>query len=156
MGGYGVNLAEEGHIVNILAPVDINGGKSCDVFSMANYSHATIILQLGVTGGTSVVTLEECDNFDPTTDTAIAFNYYIETTAAGDTLAARTAVTSSGFTTSANDGITYVIEVDADELSEGYPCLQLELATPGASVIASAVAILTGGIKGGITPTAII
>jgi uncharacterized membrane protein YjjP (DUF1212 family) len=44
----GLVLAEEAHIVNILPPVDITGGKVSQAFSMAKYQHATIILQIGV------------------------------------------------------------------------------------------------------------
>lgn len=143
-------IAEEGHVVNIIPPVDINGAaKNSDVFSMKNYSHATIILTLGVTGAASTVTLEECDNFTPSTATAIAFKYYAETTDAGDTLGARTAATSSGFATSTNNNITYVIEVDSSELTDGYPCLRLAMSDPSASTIVSAVAILTGARYGG-------
>ena len=61
-------IPNEGHVVNILAPVDINGGAvSSDVFSMENYAHVDIIIQLGVTGAASTVTVEECDDFTPTT-----------------------------------------------------------------------------------------
>lgn len=137
--------AEEGHVVNIIAPIDINGaGASSDVFSMEGYSHATIILQLGVTGAASTVTLKECDNFTPTTATAIAFSYYSETTAAGDTLSGKTAATTAGFATSTNDGVMYVIEVDAADLTDGYPNLQLCLTDPSAATLASAVAVLSG------------
>lgn len=139
-------IAEEFHVVNIIPPRDINGaGANSDVFSMKAHNHATIILQLGATAGTTTVTLEACDNFTPTTTEAIAFSYYAETTAGGDTLGARTAATASGFATSANDNIFYVIEVDAAELPDGKPNLRLVLSSPGAvSVLVNAVAILSG------------
>lgn len=137
--------AQEGHVVNIIAPIDINGaGASSDVFSLENYSHASIILTLGVTGAASTVTLKECDDFTPTNSTAIAFSYYAETTAGGDTLGAKTAATTSGFATSTNDGVIYVIEVDAADLSDGYPALQLVMTDPSAATLVSAVAVLSG------------
>ena len=46
MNGY--NISEAGHLVNILPPVDITGGKTCQAFSMANYRHASILIQIGV------------------------------------------------------------------------------------------------------------
>jgi hypothetical protein len=58
MSAKGFVLAEEGHVVQALAPVDCNGGKSSDIWSMANYSHASIVLLLGVTGGATTVTVE--------------------------------------------------------------------------------------------------
>lgn len=141
----GFNVAEQGHVVNILPPIDINGaGAASDVFSLAGYQKASIILTLGVTGAASTVTLKECDDFTPSNANAIAFNVYKEETAGGDTLGVRTAVTAAGFATSTNDNITYVIDVDASQLSEGYPCLQLAMSDPVAATVVSAVAVLSG------------
>lgn len=156
MSRFGINIAECGHVVNILPPVDLNGSaKNSDVFSLKDYQHATIIVQMGVTGAASTITLEECDDFTPSNAAAIAFGVYKEETDAGDTLAARAEVANTGFASSTNNNITYVIEVDADELSDGKPNLRLAFSDPGQSTIASAVAILTGGTKKGLTPTAI-
>lgn len=153
----GITIPEEAHVVNIIPPIDINGaGADSDVFSLENYSHADIVLTLGVTGAASTVTLKECDDFTPTNSTAIAFQVYKEETAAGDTLGARTAVAAAGFATSGNDSITYVISVDASQLSDGYPCLQLSLSDPSAATLVSAVAILSGArYAQAATPTAI-
>lgn len=141
----GIYLAQEAHTVNIIPPVDINGaGASSDVFSLKNHQHATIILTLGVTGAASTVTLKECDDFTPSNSTAIAFSYYQETTAAGDTLSTKQSATTAGFATSTNDSITYVIEIDASQLTDGYPCLQLVLTDPSAATLVSAVAVLSG------------
>ena len=152
-----MHLSNKTHVVNIIPPIDVNGaGASSDVFSMELYDHATIYLTLGVTGAACTVTLEECDNLTPTTDTAIAFKYYAETTAAGDTLGALTAATSAGFATSANDNVTYVIEIDAADLTDGYPCLQLEVSDPSAATLVSAIAVLSGPkYASASTPTAI-
>ena len=141
----GINLAERGHIVNILSPIDITGGKTGDVFSMAKYSHATIIVQIGVSAAAfTKILVNECTDFAGAGATAIAFNVYKEETAAGDTLGARTAVAAAGLTPSANDTIMYVIELDASELTEDSHFVQLSLTNTTNSVIASAVAILTG------------
>lgn len=141
----GFNIAEMGHVVNILPPQDVSGGVTSDVFSMKGYAHATIIVTAGSTNADAGnITIEECDNLTPTTDTAIAFNYYAETTDAGDTLGARTAATTAGIDVSGNDNITYVIEIDASELSDGYPCLELKWSACGGATYGSAVAILSG------------
>ena len=88
--------------------------------------------------------------------TAIAFDYYAETTDAGDTLGARTAATVAGFATSTNDNVTYVIEIDATQLTQGYPYLVLKMTDPGAATLASAVAVLSGNrYAQAVTPTAI-
>lgn len=146
----GIALAEVGHIVNILPPIDITGGKNGDVFSMENHSHATIIIQIGVSSAAfTKILVNECTSLAGAGATAIAFNVYKEETAAGDTLGARTAVTSAGLTPSANDTIMYVIELDAAELSDASHFVQLSLTNTTNSVIASAVAILTGARYGG-------
>lgn len=146
----GIALAEVGHIVNVIPPVDISVGKAGDVFTMKNHSHATIIIQIGVSAAAfTKILVNECTSFAAAGATAIAFNVYKEETAAGDTLGARTAVTASGLTPSANDNIMYVIELDAAELSDGSNFVQLQLTNTTNSVIASAVAILTGARYGG-------
>lgn len=152
----GTNIAEQMHVVNILPPVDINGGASSDVFSLENYGHATIIVQMGVTGAAVTVTVEECDDFVPTNDTAIAFNVYKEETAAGDTLGAKVVATASGFVASTNNSIFYVIEIDGSELTDGFNKLIVKFSDGSATTIASAVAILSGARYGNSeSPTAI-
>lgn len=142
----GFNIAEQGHVVNILPPIDINGGATCDVFSMENYGHATIIVQVGVSAAAfTKIIVKECTSFASAGATAIAYNVYKEETAAGDTLGARTAVAAAGLIPSANDTIMYVIELDARELSDGSHFVEVSLTNAsGNSVIASAVAILSG------------
>ena len=154
----GFHVSEDGHVVNILPPIDLNGGKTSDYFSLKNYSHASIILTIGVNGGgASVVTLEESNNNAGGSTTPIAFRYAAEETAAGDTMSALIDATSTGFETHATaSSVTYCIEVDGADLSDGFPYLVLKLATPGASVIGSAVAVLSGSrYAGSTTPTAI-
>ena len=158
MAAKGFNVAEEGHVVNIIAPVDINGGAVVsDYFSMANYAKVQIVLALGVTGAATTFTVEESDDAAGSSTTAIAFAYYAETTAAGDTLGVRTAATTSGIAASTNDGIIYVIDIDASQLSDGFPWLVLKLTDPSAATLVSAVAVLSGArYKQEITQTAIV
>lgn len=138
--------AEQGHVINILPPQDVAAGVSSDVFSMKDAQHATIIVQAGATdadGGN--ITVEACDNFTPTTHTEIAFNYYAETTDAGDTLGARTAAeAATGIDVSANDNIFYVIEIDEEELPEGKNNIRISWSACGGATYGSAVAILSG------------
>ena len=141
----GIVLSEVGHPVNILPPIDITGGATGDVFSMAKYAHATIVIQIGVSSAAfTKIILNECTVLDATGATAIAFSVYKEETAAGDTLGARTAVLAAGVTPSANDTIMYIIELDASELTVDSHFVQLSLTNTTNSVIASAFAWLTG------------
>lgn len=136
--------AQDGHIVNALPPIDITGGKQSDVWSMKNFGHATIIIQIGVSAAAfTKIILQACDDFTPSNTTDIAYRLYKEETAAGDTLSAVEAVAAAGKTPSANDTIMYVIEIDADELPDGKPNLRVSLTNGANSVIASVVAILS-------------
>ena len=138
-----MNIAEEAHVVNILPAVDINSGDTSDYFSLKYYRHASIVITAGVTGGASTVTVEESDNNAGNDTTAIAFDYYAETTDAGDTLGDRTAATTSGFAMSTNDNVTYIIEIDADQLTDGYPYLVVKFSNPSGATYVNASAILT-------------
>lgn len=142
----GLNIAEGGHVVNILPPIDITGGATGDVFSMENWHHATIIVQIGVSAAAATkIIVNECTSLAAAGATAIAHYIYKEETALGDTLGDRTAVAAAGTTPSANDNIFYVIELDDAELSDASHFVQLSITNASAnSVIASAVAILTG------------
>ena len=145
-------------MVSVLPPIDINtaSGATGESFSMENWSHASIIITGGAATGASVVTVSENTDASQSGTTAIAFKYAIETTALGDTLATLTAVTSSGFTMSTNNGTIYVIELDAADLSGGSPWVTVHFADPSGSVIVSAVAVLSGGrYAGDLSATAI-
>jgi hypothetical protein len=143
----GAVLAEQGHFVNILAPVDITGGKTAQAFSLKNHAHASILIQVGVSAAAwTKILVNQCTDNTGANPVAIPFSIYKQETAgvANDVLGSRTAVTAAGYTPSANDGIFYVIELDASELADGSPYVQLQLTNGANSVIASAVAMLTG------------
>jgi len=146
MAAQGFSIGEgQGHLVLGVAPVDIDAGaQTSDAFSMANYSHASIIIALGVTGAASTVTVKENTAADGSGATAIAFSYYGEATAGGDTTGARTAATSSGFATATTDGIFYIIELDATELSDGSEWVTVHMSDPGAATFGSIVVVLSG------------
>lgn len=159
----GFYTAQKGHVVNALPPVDVTGGKQSQAFSMADAAHASIILQIGVSAapvtGVTVQagTATAAVGSDVAGATAIAFDVFKQETAGAnnDVLGTRTAVSASGFAPSANDGIFYIIEIDADNLPAGSPYVQLKIANGTNSVIASAVAILSGNrYAGESNPTA--
>jgi len=143
----GLVIAEQAHVVQLFAPVDVTGGITAQRFSMKNYQHASILVQIGVSAAApTAIVLKQCQDSSGTGATAIPFSAYKQETAGAshDVLGARTAVTSAGIAPSANDGIFYVIELDANELADGYPWVELSITNGTNSVIASASAILTG------------
>ena len=138
-------IAECCHLVNIIPPWGSNAGtKDSDIFSMKDTSHVSIILQVGTQAGAFDIDVVASDDFAASNTTAIAFAVYKEETADGDTLGSRTAVASTGFASAAANNTMYVIEIDAEELPEGKPNVQLKLSGLDNTTYVSAVAILSG------------
>jgi hypothetical protein len=142
----GFSIGEgQGKFILGVAPVDIDAGaQTSDAWDMSGYTHASVIISLGVTGAASTVTVKENQDASGTGATAIGFSYYAEETAGGDTTGARTTVSASGFATSTNDNVYYVIEVDAAELSDGYNWITIHMSDPGSATFASIGALLSG------------
>jgi hypothetical protein len=148
----GFYTAQKGHVVNILPPVDVTGGKTSQAFSMAGAAHATIILQIGVSAAAPTGVTVQAGTATAAVGASVAgaaaipFDVFKQETAGApnDVLGVRTACTATGFVPSANDGIFYVIEIDGDNLPAGSPYVQLNIANAANSVIASAVAVLSG------------
>ena len=144
MGRSGFNVAEQGHIVTMIAPISISTAATSEVISMENWAHCTIICNEGA-GSSATFTIRECDNFTPSNSSLIGFRYYQEGTAAGDTLSAMAAAGTGGVGAMTASGVITVAEIDAAELSDGYGYLQCNLASPGTSKVVSIIAILSGG-----------
>lgn len=143
----GFVIAEQGHVVQVLAPVNITGGVTGQVFSVKRYQHATILVLIGVAAAAfTKIIVNACTDAAGDGATAIPFNIYKQETAgvSNDVLGARTPVSAAGYTPSANSGIFYAIEIDGAELPDGSPYIQLQLTNGANSVIASAVAVLSG------------
>lgn len=138
-----MHLSEVAKIVNMGAPIDINGaGLDGAYVNLENAQHCAIIIQLGVTGAATTLTIEK-DADGSGAGTAIAFDYRAETTAAGDTLDALAAATSSGIALSTNDGVFYVVEIDPKVIGGATPYVRARLSDPSAATLASMCAILT-------------
>ena len=144
----GFCAAEEGHVVLLLAPrgTTTTIALTSDTINMENWAHATILVAGGIGSGTTAITVGECVGFGGTSRTAIAFRYAKEDETGGDVLDAALAwgtTASLGGTA----GVFIVIEIDADELSDGYNFLQVNFS---ANIAAEArdlccFAILSGG-----------
>ena len=155
MGRSGFNVAEQCHVVSMLSPVDITGATSSEVISMENWGHATLICMKGV-GSACTIQLEECTAFAGTGAATRIFKYAYERTAAGDTLTALATATTAGIATTTSSGELLVIEVDADELSDGYPYLRIKCSATGAN-LGAWLAVLSGGrFQKDITDTVIV
>lgn len=134
-------------IINAGPPIDGNGAGLDGVYvNMENYKSFMAIVQLGVTAGTPIITVEK-DADGSGAGTAITFYYRSCTTAynasGGDTLAAR--ATSAALTANATNNIFYVIEVDASEIVD-YPYLRVRISDVSSSNLHSIIYIL-GGVR---------
>ncbi|MFH1603246.1 MAG: hypothetical protein ABIH03_05010, partial [Pseudomonadota bacterium] len=79
---------------------------------------------------------------------ALTFRYAKEDTAAGDTLDAALAWASTVSLSAGSTGVFAVIEIDADELSDGYNFVQVNFAAAGGAATGKdlcAFAVLSGG-----------
>lgn len=110
IAGGGVNSLELLKCAPSLDPVAdaFAGTVNSDVHNMAQFDEAMFIIYWGVGAtGTTVITVEACDDVTPSNTTAIVFWYREITT--GDTDGAWTKATTSGFTTTA--GSTNIIQI---------------------------------------------
>lgn len=147
-------FVEKVHAVKGLAPAaDLyNGDPATDVVNMKDYRRCTFVLhQNGVSpssNGNAVITVEACASAAGSSATAIPFKYTKLTTGASDASTALTDATAAGFTTTAVENTTYVIEVAANELTDDKPYVRL-VCTEGtdAPVVGSVMIYLHGGIQ---------
>lgn len=119
---------ETGHVELGLAPAadSLSGTVSTDILSMKNHGRVRFIILKGAGGtGTSVITVEACDDVSASNSSAVAFRY--RNTVAGSDPGDITVATSSGFTTSTQANEIYEVEVDAEKLlSDGYEFVRLK------------------------------
>lgn len=134
----GFNVAPGGHVVNVLPPVSISGGKTGQAFTMAGAEHVSIIVAFGATTSPpvapSAIIVNQCTDALGSNPLPLAsFRYYYQKLggAGNDILngnqqaLANTPSQPPNYTTS-TAGLTsfptsvanlvYVIEIDAAEL----------------------------------------
>jgi hypothetical protein len=124
-----VSSLEQTHVgIGLAAVADaFSGTSNSDVFSMENYGLTTFLIHWGVgTTGTTVITVESCDDFTPTTTTAIPFQYKRITSP--DTQVALVEAAAAGFTTTAGSNQIYVVEVASQQLVDGHVGVRINAA----------------------------
>jgi len=158
MGAKSFWASQDGHIVSVLSPQNTTGGVTGQAFNLAGYDHASIILQQGAVAAASTkILVNACSDTSGTGATAIPFTLFAQETAgtSNDVLGTKVAVTSAGYTPTANANTFYVIEVDAQQLPSGLNCVQLQITNGANANYASAVAVLSSGrFTGDQSPTA--
>lgn len=121
------NFSARSHFeVGIAAVADaFSGTVHSDVVSMKNHNRVRFIVHWGVgTTGTTLITVEACDDVTPSHTSAVPFYYRV--TVAGSDPGAITAATASGFTTTAGSNQIIEAEVPAENLAaSGYSYVRL-------------------------------
>jgi 3-keto-L-gulonate-6-phosphate decarboxylase len=138
-------IAEQGHSVPIIYPQGSGAATiNSDIVSLKNASHCSIILMVGVQAGAFTAKVYAGADFS-TCAQAFDCAVYKEETTISDMLGARTAVVgATGVATAATNYIFYVFEIDAEDLPDGYPNIQLQLSDLDNTTYVAAVAILSG------------
>lgn len=153
----GWNIAEGAHLVQVLPPVSISGGKTGQRFHMKNAAHVSIIVMIGSMGANvpTAMLVKVCQDVNGTGATAIPFRSY-KSKSNGITVdqtsppivAAAAGITA--FDKASNQ--FYVLEIDTQEsLSTGdaststdYPYIEWSITDSGNVTIVGVVAILSG------------
>jgi hypothetical protein len=158
-------LTQNTHIIPVKAAVAdaFAGTLNTDIINMKNAKRCTFLMHWGVGAtGTTVVTVDACDDVIASNTTAIAFNYKRLNAAADpateDTWGALTAATASGFTTIAGSYQMYAIEIDAAVVAAtGYGFVRLTCTeSVDNPLLGGVIAILSGlRFKGEALPEAI-
>ena len=151
-------FVQKNKIVNILPPKDISAAAhSVAYVSVADYQHATFVVQMGATGATGSsknISFKQAVNTSGSSSANLPIkNYWNNVTALGsasvanDTYAKQSAVASSGNTvalTASTDNIVYVFDFDTSDLTDGKQAIGIGVATVSAATLCGVTAILSG------------
>lgn len=150
----GLRIAEN-TAIGYVAPVDINGaGATSDIVNLENYSHATVIVQLGAVGAACAVTLRQAKDVSGTDEKALAFSEYYTVSNTVD-VPAKTSATSLTIAAT-DDNKKFIFEIEASQLdaANDFSCISCDIADPGAATIAGIDIICTGPRYAGATAIA--
>lgn len=154
-----MRLCEQTKIVPILEPEDHAAGADGDSVSLENYGHVTFIITFGELTGDAVLTINSGATAGTKT-TAETFNYRATAAdlknASGDALGTETTSAALTLTAATYEDRMIVVEMDADEFTDGQPWITPSISSAASEEFASIVAILSEPRYGqSIPPTAI-
>ncbi len=145
------HMIETMHFVKGLDPVAdaFTATATSDVVSMEENQDCLFVVYAGVgTTGTSTITVEACDNFTPSTTSAIAFHY--REILSGDTVGTITKATSAGYVTTAGSSKIILVEVSSEDLAaSGYPNVRLKMVESVDSPVLGGILIIQGARRYG-------
>ncbi len=142
-----MRLAEQNKIVFCVQPEDHqSAGIDGDSVSMENYSHVAFIILFGELTGNAVLKVYSGATVGAKT-TAETFNYRACATdmksSGGDLLAAETTSAALTLTAATYQDRFIVVEMDADEFTDGQPFVTLEFSSAASELLVAVTAILS-------------
>jgi hypothetical protein len=154
-----MRLAEQTKIVHVLEAEDHAAGVDGDSVSLENYSHVTFIFSLGSLTGDAILKIQSGATAGTKT-TEETFNYRFSTAAlkaaTGDLLVAEETSAALTITGTVYDDFLLVVEMDADEFTDGQQWITPSISSAASAMFASCVAILSKPRYGqNVPPTAI-
>jgi len=142
-----MRLSEQVGIVPIIEPEDHQAsGVDGDSVKMEKYGHLTLIFLFGEMGGTPVLKVYEGATAGAKT-TALTFSYRYTSADLknddADVLGSEATSAALDLTHSTFEDRMLVVEIDASELTDGYPWVTPEVSDDGTEVLVSCVAIMS-------------
>ena len=129
-------------------PKDLNtAGHVGDWYSLKNFRHITYIIAQGAwaASGTPAVTFDVATAVDGTGSTDWTGVTKKFSKVAGTGLFVEAAVVAGTFNLTVVDNTVTIVEIEANELPDGYDCIQMDIADPAnALCFAAVLAILSG------------
>lgn len=127
-------------------PIDTSGaGVTGDRYNLKHYGKITWIIQQGAwAGGTPAVTLQQHDAATGGNSTALGFTKRWTKVALTGTVFTETTVSSNTFNLPAVANTINVVEVNAEDLTDGYNFASLNIATPGSNADLICVTTILG------------
>ncbi len=146
------------HAVPVLEPQSTTSALETDVVGLKEYHSIKFLVMVGAIAADVTITVEECDDTTPTSDTAIAFKYRKSAAIGTDTMGSWATAEDTGVVLddASDDDKMVEILVDGAELSADRPYVRVVLTPGGASAcLVAVVAVLEPRYAQAVNPSAV-
>ena len=130
-------FVESHQVEGMIVPKDITGAaQTSDILSLKESAGIAIVITQGAwAGGTPAVTLTQCQDVSATGAKALGFTEAYRKTGLSNTLWTRFDVTSNTFNLTTTANTVTLIEIGPEQLDRdnGFDCIRLDIASPGAN-----------------------
>ena len=129
----------------ISAPKDYDTDAfTTEWISLKNWNRCTFLIKTGSVATGGAITLNEATDVNSAGSTALAFTkYFTNASTVTSPMLTEVAVSSNSFNIGTTNSATYCIEVTADQLTDGYDCINIAMAATGGTDFMDVCAILS-------------